>query len=713
MGYTYTITYDHYDVGGDVAPLTNTLTNLKPSASAGLTFVEQTPGTALQGTFQLRFNGQTTGPIAYNENAMSVQAALNELSSISPSEVVVTRSGPMRTGGSKGSPGTQVEGYVWSITFMSNVWKDPTVAHDASSVPGNWVGAAALWTDTWDTGFSKAWGKNVGDMPAITCVDTALYTTNGALPSDGCAVAEYTKGSDPLGGTFTVCLDTTGHDVINIQGVQCTGAIAHNAYASAADSGGDGSSMEEKLEALTNIGDLAVSRSNVNMGGNNGGYTWTVTFLRDDDVSGGQFGGCEQKDDANQLCNSPGNVPKFCDAGSCAPNVASMKGSCDNTNVFSSYTPYQTWHSAVPDGKLLGVTVTAGGTGYGSAPAVTIGAPDHWNGIQATATATLTAGVVTSITLTNQGTGYTSVPTVSFASGAAAATAVIQSPPPYGQHFNCSYVTILDAASTLPPPSSVETQVFYLKDPDYAGWDEGTENDNSIEKLYAIEFYGYYSNCLRNTDSATEFGWAFERAFNATQGDTSITEITQLTHYSINRGTSETLAPNGYVYTINFHGAEGDIADPGTANGLRFHYSLGAQFDATAASVFDFTTNEIIVSALEYAQFITGDEVKYDKGIGGAAITGLVDDRSYFVIKSATANRISLAATKADALAGTPKIGLSVVAGSGTAHWLRSRPFTEMCGESTTPTVISTFDGSTVQRSLELPSPCWLLSTTT
>jgi hypothetical protein len=452
--------------------------------------------------------------------------------------------------------------------------------------------------------------------------------------------------------------------------------------------------MEEKLEALTNIGDLAVSRSNVNMGGNNGGYTWTVTFLRDDDVSGGQFGGCEQKDDANQLCNSPGNVPKFCDAGSCAPNVASMKGSCDNTNVFSSYTPYQTWHSAVPDGKLLGVTVTAGGTGYGSAPAVTIGAPDHWNGIQATATATLTAGVVTSITLTNQGTGYTSVPTVSFASGAAAATAVIQSPPPYGQHFNCSYVTILDAASTLPPPSSVETQVVYLKDPDYAGWDEGTENDNSIEKLYAIEFYGYYSNCLRNTDSATEFGWAFERAFNATQGDTSITEITQLTHYSVNRGTSETLAPNGYVYTINFHGAEGDIADPGTANGLRFHYSLGAQFDATAASVFDFTTNEIIVSALEYAQFITGDEVKYDKGIGGAAITGLVDDRSYFVIKSATANRISLAATKADALAGTPKIGLSVVAGSGTAHWLRSRPFTEMCGESTTPTVISNFDGS-------------------
>ncbi|GMH48103.1 hypothetical protein TL16_g00217 [Triparma laevis f. inornata] len=53
MGYTYTITYDHYDVGGDVAPLTNTLTNLKPSASAGLTFAEQTPGTSMQGTFQL------------------------------------------------------------------------------------------------------------------------------------------------------------------------------------------------------------------------------------------------------------------------------------------------------------------------------------------------------------------------------------------------------------------------------------------------------------------------------------------------------------------------------------------------------------------------------------------------------------------------------------------------------------------------------------
>ena len=48
------------------------------------------------------------------------------------------------------------------------------------------------------------------------------------------------------------------------------------APASAVDSGGDWSSVEEKLEQLDNVGDVTVTRSAVNT--RNGGYSWTLNF---------------------------------------------------------------------------------------------------------------------------------------------------------------------------------------------------------------------------------------------------------------------------------------------------------------------------------------------------------------------------------------------------------------------------------------------------
>ena len=75
---------------------------------------------------------------------------------------------------------------------------------------------------------------------------------------------------------------------------------------------------------------------------------------------------------------------------------------------------------AAIDGGIHVVNVTAGGSAYGSAPGVTI----TGDGTGATATSTITAGVVTAVTITNPGTGYTRAQ-VTFASGAAASTAVI------------------------------------------------------------------------------------------------------------------------------------------------------------------------------------------------------------------------------------------------------------------------------------------------
>jgi hypothetical protein len=63
------------------------------------------------------------------------------------------------------------------------------------------------------------------------------------------------------------------------------------------------------------------------------------------------------------------------------------------------------------------IGLTARGTGYTSAPAVTISAPNQTNGVQATAQATITANSVSSISITNGGSGYTAAPTVTITGG--------------------------------------------------------------------------------------------------------------------------------------------------------------------------------------------------------------------------------------------------------------------------------------------------------
>lgn len=76
-------------------------------------------------------------------------------------------------------------------------------------------------------------------------------------------------------------------------------------------------------------------------------------------------------------------------------------------------------------------TITAGGSAYTSAPAVTFSAPPS-GGTQATGTAVVTSGAVTGITITNAGAGYTDgPPTITFSGGGgtgATATATVVHP---------------------------------------------------------------------------------------------------------------------------------------------------------------------------------------------------------------------------------------------------------------------------------------------
>ena len=82
---------------------------------------------------------------------------------------------------------------------------------------------------------------------------------------------------------------------------------------------------------------------------------------------------------------------------------------------------YKTWDGTnlVSVGSIQTVTITNGGSGYTSAPNVTISSTQETGGINATATATVSGNVVTSVTLTNRGSGYINAAnvTVTFTGG--------------------------------------------------------------------------------------------------------------------------------------------------------------------------------------------------------------------------------------------------------------------------------------------------------
>ena len=88
---------------------------------------------------------------------------------------------------------------------------------------------------------------------------------------------------------------------------------------------------------------------------------------------------------------------------------------------------------------VASITVDTAGTGYSTAPTVTIGAPDRADGVQAVATATTDGDTITGITVTNGGFGYNSAPTVTISGGGgsgATATAVLTPNWTYASSFD-------------------------------------------------------------------------------------------------------------------------------------------------------------------------------------------------------------------------------------------------------------------------------------
>lgn len=116
---------------------------------------------------------------------------------------------------------------------------------------------------------------------------------------------------------------------------------------------------------------------------------------------------------------------------------------------------------SISGGTLKSITVTDGGSGYTSAPTVTI---SGGGGSGATATATVSGGAVTAVTITAAGTNFTSDPTVSFSGGGgsgATATADIYEDSIY-LWFAPSPSDFSASALTVTPATPADYDEFYV-----------------------------------------------------------------------------------------------------------------------------------------------------------------------------------------------------------------------------------------------------------
>lgn len=173
------------------------------------------------------------------------------------------------------------------------------------------------------------------------------------------------------------------------------------------------------------------------------------------------------------------------------------------------------------------VTFSSRGTGYATAPTVTIGTPNLSYGVQAIGTASITGGSVSSVTITNAGSGYTSAPTVTFStgSGGSLATATLQLAgiAPSGLRLIKSFTNRIFAVgsgtnrNTLYASDLLDTEVFKATNSIIVGGDDG-------EDIVAIEpYYGFQVLVFKPTKiyfvtadpaSTTAAGWTVETISN-------------------------------------------------------------------------------------------------------------------------------------------------------------------------------------------------------
>lgn len=169
--------------------------------------------------------------------------------------------------------------------------------------------------------------------------------------------------------------------------------------------------------------------------------------------------------------------------------------------------------------SVLSITVTNDGSSYGSAPTVTIGAPNLAYGTNASATATVASNKVTGITVTNAGSGYTSAPTVTITGGGgsgATATASVSALSPTGLRLIRNFTNRLFAVGTGVNRNTVyasdilDAEIWKTTNSIVVGGDDG-EDIISIQPFFDYELLVFKPNKIylvtADPTATTAAGW--------------------------------------------------------------------------------------------------------------------------------------------------------------------------------------------------------------
>jgi hypothetical protein len=140
--------------------------------------------------------------------------------------------------------------------------------------------------------------------------------------------------------------------------------------------------------------------------------TWanTVTHLTSTNIGLDDYVIAFEEDGRAEYFNLTTNVKGNVAVAGTFSNIGIQTSQWENERmlIIDPVKGYFTWDgtNTVAVGSIAIVNVTSGGSGYVTAPNVTISATQQTGGVNATAVATLTGNVVSSITLTEVGTGY-------------------------------------------------------------------------------------------------------------------------------------------------------------------------------------------------------------------------------------------------------------------------------------------------------------------
>ena len=193
------------------------------------------------------------------------------------------------------------------------------------------------------------------------------------------------------------------------------------------------------------VGSVTFSHTVVNYFSANIGLDDYLIAFEDD-------GSCEY---VNLTTNTKGTLAAAGTFSTSGMNISQWKN--DRVLIIDPAKGYFTWDATnlVSIGSVGSIGIVSKGSGYTSAPAVIISAPNQTGGIQATAAATISANAVSSIFLLEAGSGYTSSPTITFNGGGGSGANAVASITTFAQNTVSIFVTSGGTGYTSNPNVSI------------------------------------------------------------------------------------------------------------------------------------------------------------------------------------------------------------------------------------------------------------------